>query len=210
MKVLIADDHPLVREALQWAVRRAYAQAEVFEAHDLASVQSACRSQAPDLALLDLNMPGMNGLDGLRQIRQQYPQMKLIVASAQEDPPTIRAVLASGAAGFFPKSAAPQLLVQALHLVHAGGVYVPAGVLADYLDGQPPANAKGSGLTPRQLVVLRLLLRGGSNKHIARELDLTEGTVKIHIAAILRALRVRSRTEAVVRAHQLGLDDTGP
>jgi DNA-binding NarL/FixJ family response regulator len=131
----------------------------------------------------------------------------LIVASGQEDPPTIRTVLGAGANGFFPKSAAPELLLQAIRLVQAGGVYVPPSVLADFRDGAPPAKPDTAGLTPRQLAVLQRLLQGLPNKLIGRELGLTEGTVKIHIAAILRALRVRNRTEAVVRARELRLDE---
>jgi DNA-binding NarL/FixJ family response regulator len=208
MKVLIADDHPLVRDALARTVRRADVQAEVHEAHDFDSARALCEHEAPALALVDLNMPGMQGLDGVRRLRQQFPHVALIVASGQEDAPTIRAVLATGAHGFFPKSAAPELLLQVIRLVQAGGVYVPEGVLADFHDGLPPARPDAAGLTPRQLEVLQRLSRGLPNKLIARELSLTEGTVKIHIAAILRALRARNRTEAVVRARELGLDDS--
>jgi DNA-binding NarL/FixJ family response regulator len=209
VKVLIADDHPLVRDALTRTVHRVDAQAEVHEAQDFAGTLCLCEALQPQLALLDLNMPGMNGLEGLRGLRQQFPQLLMIVASGQEDPPTIRAVLAAGARGFFPKSEPPELLLQAIRTVQAGGVYMPAGVLADFRNGAPPAKPETSGLTPRQIDVLQRLLRGWPNKLIARELGLTEGTVKIHIAAILRALRARNRTEAVVRARELGLDDAG-
>jgi two-component system, NarL family, nitrate/nitrite response regulator NarL len=206
MRVLIADDHPMVRDAIARAVQRADADAEVHEAQDFASAQDLCESLLPELALLDLNMPGMNGIEGLRRLRLRFPALALIVASGQEDPPTIRAVLATGVSGFFPKSAAPELLLQAIRLVQAGGVYVPAGVLADFRDGVPPPVGV-AGLTPRQLAVLRRLLHGWPNKVIARELGLTEGTVKVHIAAILRALQARNRTEAVVRARELGFDE---
>lgn len=209
MNVLVADDHPLVRDALCRTVLRAEAQAHVVEAADFAGVQAQCLAAMPTLALVDLNMPGMNGLDGLRWLRETYPAMNLIVASGQEDAPTIRAVLGAGARGFFPKSDPPELLLQAIRLVQAGGVYVPAGVLADFRDGIPPARADTAGLTPRQIDVLRRLLRGLPNKLIARELGLTEGTVKMHIAAILRALQARNRTEAVVRARALGVDSEG-
>lgn len=209
MKVLVADDHPLVRDALTRTVRRADADAEIHEAQDFATTQSLCVALLPDLVLLDLNMPGMDGLEGVRRLRRQFPGLALLVASGQEDAPTIRAVLATGASGFFPKTAAPELLLQAIRMIQADGVYVPAGALADFHDGLPPARPETAGLTPRQRDVLQRLLRGWPNKLIARELGLTEGTVKIHIAAILRALRARNRTEAVVRARQLGLDDDG-
>jgi DNA-binding NarL/FixJ family response regulator len=208
MKVLIADDHPMVRDALVRTVQRADPQAEVHEAQDFDGTHALCETLQPQLALLDLNMPGMNGLAGLRRLRQRFPQVQMIVASGQEDPPTIRAVLAAGASGFFPKSGPPDLLLQAIRLVQAGGTYVPPGAMADFRDGTPPLKPDVAGLTPRQLEVLQRLLRGLPNKLIARELGLTEGTVKIHLAAILRALRARNRTEAVIRARELGIEDT--
>ncbi len=206
MRIVVADDHPLVREALVVTVMRAVAEAQVQQAHDFDSLSAACQTWAPALALVDLNMPGMNSLEGLRTLRSRYPTLALLVASGQEDPPTIRAVLATGVNGFFPKTGAPELLRSAIQLVLAGESYVPPGALADHLGGEPPHRPDVTGLTPRQRDVLRRLLRGHSNKLIARDLGLTEGTVKIHIAAILRALGARNRTEAVVRAHGLHLD----
>ncbi|MEO5696525.1 MAG: response regulator transcription factor [Burkholderiaceae bacterium] len=206
MRILIADDHPLVREALVVTVMRAVADAQVRQAHDFDSLAEACEAWSPALALVDLNMPGMNALEGLRMLRRRHPTMAVLVASAQEDPPTIRAVLATGVNGFFPKTGAPELLRNAIQLVLAGESYVPPGALGDFLGGEPPHRPDVSGLTPRQHDVLMRLLQGHPNKLIARDLGLTEGTVKIHIAAILRALGARNRTEAVVRAHELGLD----
>ena len=207
MKFLVADDHPMVRDALMRTVQRANGDAEVYEAQDFATTQRLCTTVEPDLALIDLNMPGMHGLEGLRALRAQCPAMALIVASGQDDPPTVRAVLATGARGFFPKSSASELLLQAIRLVQAGGVYLPECVLDDMRAGAVPDEPDSAGLTPRQFAVLQRLLLGSPNKVIARELSLTEGTVKIHIAAILRALHARNRTEAVVRARSLGLDN---
>lgn len=210
MRIVIADDHPLVREALVVTVMRTVADAQVQQAQDFDSLCEACDCWAPTLALVDLNMPGMNALEGLRTLRRRHPTLAVLVASAQEDPPTIRAVLATGVNGFFPKTGAPELLRSAIQLVLAGESYVPPNALADHLDGAPPHRPDVSGLTPRQRDVLTRLLHGHSNKLIARDLGLTEGTVKIHIAAILRALGARNRTEAVVRAHELGLGDATP
>jgi DNA-binding NarL/FixJ family response regulator len=204
MKVLIADDHPLVRDALARVVQRLDEDAELLLAQDFDSMQRLAE-RMPDLALVDLNMPGMDGLTGLRRLRQQRPNLPVIVASGQDDPATIRGVLNAGASGFIPKTDSAELLLQALRLVLAGGTYVPPRTLDDLRDGAPPPEPDAGGLTPRQLDVLQLLLKGQPNKLIARELGLTEGTVKIHIAAILRALRARNRTEAVVRAKELGL-----
>jgi DNA-binding NarL/FixJ family response regulator len=206
VKVLVADDHPLVRNALARTVLRADPEADVFEAHDFPTTLARFETRPPDLALLDLNMPGMRGCQGLTELRRQFPTIALIVASGQEDPTTVRAVLATGINGFFPKTGSADLLLEAIHLVRMGGVYVPPHALADLRDGSAPKAPDAGGLTARQRDVLRLLMHGLPNKSIARELDLTEGTVKIHIAAILRGLHARNRTEAVIRARELGLD----
>jgi DNA-binding NarL/FixJ family response regulator len=207
MKILVADDHPLVRDALARTVRELDAQAEVFQAGDLAGLLHAARQGEADLAIIDLQMPGMDGLAGLKRLREAVPTLPTVVASGQEDAATIRAVLAAGAMGFIPKSERPEVLLGALRLVRMGGTYVPPRLLeAVEATAAPKGNA--ADLTPRQLDVLRLLMRGEPNKVIARELGLTEGTVKIHIAAILRTLQSRNRTEAVVRARALGLGES--
>ena len=205
MHVLIADDHPLVRDALSRMVCRLDPQAKIEEAGDFAALVEIVERKAPDLLLLDLNMPGMDTLSGLRRLRERFPSLTTVVASGQDDPVTIRAVLASGASGFVSKADPPETFLIALRLVASGGVYVPARMLGDFRNGAPPAGADPSGLTPRQRDVLDLLLQGHPNKQIARSLGLTEGTVKIHIAAILRALQARNRTEAVLKARALGL-----
>ena len=206
MRVLIADDHPLVRDALARTVRELDAHADVQQAGDFEALLRLALAAPADLALLDLNMPGMNGSAGLRRLRDRLPTLPVVVASGQDDAATIRAVLAAGAAGFIPKSERTEVLLNALRLVLAGGVYVPPRGLEDAAVVEPAALAAAAVLTPRQRDVLRALSRGQPNKLIARELGLTEGTVKIHIAAILRALQARNRTEAVVRAREIGLD----
>jgi len=182
--------------------------AEVQQAGDFDTLLRLALEESADLVLLDLNMPGMDGIAGLQRLRARLPTMPVVVASGQDDAATIRAVLAAGAAGFIPKSERPEVLLGALRLVLAGGVYVPPRSL----DAPPPAAASpavaAAMLTPRQRDVLRAMSHGQPNKLIARELGLTEGTVKIHIAAILRALQARNRTEAVVRARELGLDSS--
>ena len=203
--VVIADDHPMVRDALARVVSQLYADVRVLQAGDFQALAAHLGGDAPDLVLVDLNMPGMDGLDGLRRLRAAHPALVIVVASGQDDPATIRAALAIGANGFIPKIDPPDLLLQALRVVLAGGIYIPSRTLGMATDSTSLPGINGSGLTPRQLDVLRLLLKGEPNKAIARQLGLTEGTVKIHIAAILRALQARNRTEAVVRARELGL-----
>ncbi len=204
MKVLIADDHPLVRDALARTLRCVQPDALVLEAADFASALRVLQTEAPQLALVDLHMPGMERVDGVRRLRLLCPGVPLVVASGEDDPAVIRAALAAGAVGFLPKAESPDVLQQALRLVLGGGTYTPPQALADLQPGAAP-RPDASGLTPRQTDVLRCLMRGQPNKLIARELGLTEGTVKIHIAAILRVLQARNRTEAVVVARNLGL-----
>lgn len=206
MKILVADDHPMVRDALARTLRLLDRSVEVIEAADHAGIERALETGLPELALIDLNMPGMNGTMSLKRLREKYPALLMVVASGEEDPATIRTVLGMGVAGFLPKSEPPDVLLQALRLVLSGGTYMPARALGDLRAGQfVPLPTDASGLTPRQLDVLHSLMRGQPNKLIARELGLTEGTVKTHIAAILRVLNVRNRTEAVVCARELGI-----
>jgi DNA-binding NarL/FixJ family response regulator len=210
MKILIADDHPLVRDALARTVASLDAVVEVVEAADFEAIRRLAAEQDFDLAMIDLNMPGMQGLNGLKALRREFPTLVLIVASAQDDSATIRNVLSTGVSGFIPKTESRDVVLQAIRLVQAGGVYIPARALADHAGALAPVGSSHSGssdaaLTPRQLDVLARLLQGRPNKVIARDLGLTEGTVKIHIAAILRTLGASNRTEAVVRARELGL-----
>ena len=212
LKVLIADDHPMLRDALARTLRLVEPEAQVIEAADYDGTVAAMLAHMPDLALVDLHMPGMQAVEGVRRLRLRFAGVPLVVVSGEEDPLMIRATLAAGAAGFLPKSESPAVLQQALRLVRGGGVYTPTQALADLRHGAASsglARPDASGLTPRQLDVLKSLMRGQPNKLIARELGLTEGTVKIHIAAILRALRARNRTEAVVMARRLGLQAEG-
>lgn len=205
MKVLIADDHPLVRDALARTVLQLRPQAQPLHAASHDEALACLVAEQPPLALVDLHMPGMDGTLALRRLRAASPTTRLLVVSGDDDPAVMRAALAAGAAGFVPKSEPPERLEQALALVLAGGTWLPSQALADFSAGAAPSRADPGALTPRQTDVLHGLMRGLPNKLIARELGLTEGTVKIHIAAILRALQARNRTEAVVVARDLGI-----
>ncbi|HET9024753.1 MAG TPA: response regulator transcription factor [Burkholderiaceae bacterium] len=207
LRILLADDHEMVRIAMRYALGGIADSIDWLEASDASQAQAILeREPALDLALLDINMPGSSGLDWIRAMRHAYPTLPLLVMSAVEDAQTVRGLIDLGVAGFIPKSDSSAVILQAVRLVLAGGTYAPLRLLA-----QAPASIAASsrpanciptvaGLTGRQREVLALLARGLPNKLIARELGLSESTVKVHLLAIYRVLSVRNRTEAVVAA----------
>lgn len=164
-----------------------------------------------DLVLLDLKMPGVNGLDALGAIRGAFPSSPAVVLSSEDDPRIVRQAIEYGAMGFIPKSSMPDVMIQALRLILAQGIYLPPNVLAvgpdtpaPKRDGAAPAGAIDA-LSERQREVLRRVVQGKQNKVIASELDISEATVKAHLSAVLRALRARNRTEVVYAAAKMGL-----
>jgi DNA-binding NarL/FixJ family response regulator len=163
-----------------------------------------------DLALIDLNMPGMPAHYGILEFRQRFPDLPLVILSASESKQDISQALDAGALGYVLKSSPSKVILHALKLVLSGGIYIPAILNESSPNIQPNAalqtNKSSIALTTRQMEVLSCLLQGMPNKTIARSLELTEGTVKIHLAAIFRALGVNNRTEAVITARQVGLD----
>ncbi len=211
MKVLIADDHALVRTGLIDALTGLTPELDPIEATDASEVmQRLVDIPGLDLILLDLFMPGANGFQLLGKVCSAAVTVPVVVLSASESAEHVRKALDSGAAGFVPKSADRELMLSALRLVLAGGIYVPAEVMqsADWSSaaaGAPPSSERAA-LTARQQDVLRLLGRGLSNKQIARALTLSENTVKAHVASVLRQLGANNRTEAVVRAQEQGFD----
>ena len=196
LRIVIADDHPLMRAALATALAALGPAVEFLEAanHDEA-LALVMREPAPDLALMDLHMPGPRGVDGIREMRARAPQVPLAIVSAEDDRAAVRALLALGVAGFIPKTDKPAVIASAVRLILAGGVYVPP----ELVNGAEKPRDSG-GLTERQMDVVRLLAQGLSNKAIARQLGVSEGTIKVHLLAVFRALDVRNRTSAVLAA----------
>lgn len=222
MNVLIADDHLLFRDGLRRLLAQFDADMTFFEASTYDEVHALCDGSCHyDLILLDLGMPGWSGFDALGDIHARLPKALLVVVSGSERRSDLLAALENGAAGFIPKSSSAKVLLGALQLVLAGGIYLPEQAIrgGDRLDSghggrhggsgeAEPANdmaggfinGNGDQLTPRQRDVLARLRDGKSNKQIAHELGLTEGTVKVHVTAILRHLGVRNRTQAALTA----------
>jgi len=209
MKPLLADDHPLMREGVRQVLSQLEPPVEIIDAHDYPSLfaQTALHTDL-DLALVDLNMPGFVGMQGITQYRSRFPDIPLVVLSASESPHDIRNALEAGALGYIPKAASTAVMLSALRQVLAGNIFVPAclGDVNGGLHTVVPADFEAlqhSGLTARQLEVARLLAQGCANKAIAGMLAMSESTVKVHIAAIFRALDVTNRTEAVLAIQRL-------
>lgn len=212
MKILLVDDHPLLRGGMRFLLLSLDADLEMDEAGNCTQALGLLADGGYDLVLLDLNLPGLNGLEALGALREAAPNVPLVVLSGEGNPDVVRAAIEGGAMGYIPKSSTPEVLIQALQLVLAQGIYLPPPVIeaarrprssGPALPGR--ATTVLPGITPRQMEVLQYVIRGRSNKAIARELDVSEGTVKAHISAIFHSLGVHSRTEAVYAAANLGL-----
>jgi len=216
MRALIIDDHPLIQDAVSNVLRRLDPSAEIAVAGDCErGLEIATLGPEPDLVLLDLNLPGLSGISALTTWRARFPGVPVIVLSAANDRHTVLAALGAGAAGYIGKASTNEVMLNAIRLVQAGGKYLPVEVLATsaaFENTRPRSRSSASvdtlGLTARQMDVLRLIARGESNKVICRELHLAERTVKAHITAVFRALKVSSRTQAAIAASKLGLMDT--
>ena len=211
MRILFVDDHPLMADALRLAMSALERQAEVSSAGDLEKgLELAAAGPEFDLVLLDLGLPGCSGLQALERFRELQPALPVVVFSASSEPALITGALDRGAMGYIPKTAPREVLVGAVRLVISGGVYVPAE--ARKAEATParaarpgPASAGELKLSGRQSEVLTLLLKGLPNKLIAQRLAISENTAKIHVSAVLHALGVANRTEALVAASRLGL-----
>jgi DNA-binding NarL/FixJ family response regulator len=213
LKILVIDDHPLVRDAMAHLVTLLDGNVTVFEARDCAAGLEVARTHGDlDLVLLDLNRPGLRGIPALERFRQDYPAAPVVIVSMFRDRETVNEAIRCGAMGFIPKSSSRDTIVNALRLVLSGSVYVPpeAAIGEDRTGSASPlAHARTTaelGLTARQCQVLALLMKGRSNKEICRDLGLAERTVKAHMSAVFNTLRVSSRTQAVIAAGALGLD----
>lgn len=217
MKVLVVDDHPLILEASRHVLANLDRELELFEAQSA----QACRDlliEHDDIALvlLDIGLPGVVGFGFLEEVRRDFPEVAVVVLSGSDARKDVIEALDLGAMGYIPKSTSSQAMLDAMRLVISGGIYVPPVAIGvngsemgttrpAAMPGGTPPTTRDLGLTERQSQVLRLMLEGKPNKLICRELKLAEGTVKIHVAAILRALNVPNRTQAVIEISRIGL-----
>ncbi|MDD3482759.1 response regulator transcription factor [Azovibrio restrictus] len=213
LKFLIVEDHALVREGLVRVLHQLDSEVSVVEAASGDQALAALgRDEDVDLVLLDLALPGMDGFACLDLLRQRHPSIPVAILSAFDDPPTVNRVLANGASGFIPKAYSGEDLIKALRVVLAGHIFRPDGTAAPVLGDETPVlpstggvSPEECGLTERQGQVLGLMAKGKSNREIAQQLGLSEGTVKIHVTGVFKALGVSSRTQALVMAARYGI-----
>jgi DNA-binding NarL/FixJ family response regulator len=222
MKILLVDDHVLFREGLSLLLRTLLNEIQIYEAGTVqAALSQIAQERGMDLILLDLGLPDMVGTEAIGYVREQHPDIPVVALSSSEDRATVLSALDRGAMGFVPKSASSSILTGALQLILAQGIYLPPSAflgdrnaVTDSIAERPAKQvppgpgrrtALDLGLTGRQADVLFRILQGKPAKLISRELNLSPSTVKTHTSAVLRALHVTTRTQAVIAAGKLGL-----
>lgn len=221
MRIVVADDHALVRGGIGILIKTLHPDTEVIECNNYdKTLQIIDGSEPVDLLLLDLLMPGMDLINSVKHICGNWPDVPVIVISVREDLQTILEALRAGAMGYIPKTSSPDVTMNAIRLVLSGGIYVPPDALqlgagyraaTDSLSGlsELPEDITPAQpayrLTSRQVDVMDLITEGRSNKEIAAELNLTPGTVKMHLSRIYKVLGVASRTKAIAKYTKLGM-----
>ena len=218
MKIIVADDHELFLKGLEFVLRDVFSQESFIFVHNYNELfEKIEQNLDTGLVITDLAMPGASWMNGIQKIHQLLPETPIIILSAVFDKDIIHKTIELGAAGYISKTASNQTIIDAIHLVMSGGIYIPSDLLQntqmDELNSlkliEESANPRNSlesiELSPRQLDVLKLIGKGLSNKQIAFELGITEGTVKLYVTAILKILNVYNRVSAVNEARKLGL-----
>ena len=213
MRILIVDDHALVRRGLYYVVKEGFPDADVMEAESSAAALESMRTSAKvDLALVDVRMPDLDGLELLKALKVDWPDMPVIMLSTYENAPYVKRALADGAAGYLLKDATPEDLSQAINVAMSGsGNVLSPRVIQNLFEDQESSGGSSNGrrseysLTQREHDILALLAEGRSNREIAGRLYLSEKTVKAHLAAIFRKLGVTNRTQAAMMAVQMGV-----
>ena len=210
LNIIIADDHPLFRNALRQALSGSFANTNWFEADSADALQALLEQTETsyDMVLLDLQMPGSHGYSTLIHLRTHFPELPVVVISAHEDAMTISRAVHYGSTGFIPKSASMETLADALTAVLYGDMWLPANIELQEIDEDATDQmaSKLADLTPQQYKVLQMFAEGLLNKQIAYDLGVSEATIKAHATAIFRKLGVRNRTQAVIALQQLEMD----
>ena len=214
MKLLIADDHTLFREALVQYIERSDPMSSVTLAKDLYQAVSILEQNPyQDLVILDLRMPGMKGMEGLKEVRERFPDLRVALMSGVAEPEDVRLALDMGAVGYFPKTLSGKALLKGIQRVLDGEIFVPEGdkntFMASHYDDQPTkpnAQVKAIDFTPRETDVLSYLVEGASNKEIANALELQIVTIKLHVRGICRKLNANNRTQAALKARAMGVE----
>lgn len=210
MKTVIAHGRPLIRAGLRALFHEHQEGMEISEAKDAESVFGIVEhSQDGDVLLLDLDLPGLDGIDGLRALHARNPDLPIVVVADSDHEADVSMAIENGASGYIPESSSAELFVNAVRLVLSGNIYVPPSAFRKRIaaDARPstarPRQANElTSLTPRQREVLSLIAQGDSNKEMAGKLGIAEGTIRIHVAAILKGLNLRNRTQAALLAVQ--------
>ena len=215
MKVLIVDDHALIREALRTVLKQLKREAVIFDASNGRQAMHIVEEH-PDISLilLDINLPDRDGFSVLRELRDRYATIAIIILSSSNDQDTVKRAFKLGALGFIPKTTEREVMLNAIKLVFSGGIYIPSEILEEPTSPRltnkltTHDSLKSLGLTDRQIEVLALLMKGKSNKVIAKTLNMAVPTVKNHITVVLKALNVTSRTEAVIKVGKMGWESS--
>jgi two-component system nitrate/nitrite response regulator NarL len=215
MKLLLADDHTLFRDALVQYITRAQPETHIAVAKDFSEVSEAMKvDPKQDLILLDLKMPGMNGMEGLKTLRAEYPNIPVALMSGVAEPHDVRTAMNIGAAGYFPKTLSGKAMLDAVKRVLAGKKFLPVenknnAIMSSYYEDPQAASTNQAGdglnLTPREKEVLGFLARGVSNKEIAIALGVQLVTVKLHVRGVCRKLKAKNRTQAALKAREMGI-----
>lgn len=219
-KILIADDHPLFREAITSVIEGSLDEVEILETASLEQALALTRENDDlDLILLDINMPGMHGLNGLIELRNEAPTIPVVMVSAEQDKQIVLQAITYGAVGFITKSSPRRQMTEAIAQILAGNVYLPSDIIRTTASAATGARRRSqaeerqlspelfSALTRRQLLVLERMAKGESNKQIAYNLSIAETTVKAHVSSILRKLGVHNRVQAILAASDIDFSD---
>ena len=209
-QIVIADDHPLFRQALRETITPIFQNTQILEFESLEETTASLKKEEAELLLLDLRMPDSDGLAGLMTIKGLYPTLPVIIVSASEEADTVRAAIQAGASGYIYKSYTLKQIHDAVEIVNQGGVHVPEGVEEQVSDDEHKELdiiTRVSSLTPSQLKVFLLISQGYMNKQIAAMMIISEATVKAHVTSVYKKLGVRSRTQAVLASKSLDITD---